>query len=145
MTVHKLAQGTRSASILSLGTLPASTYIASAAQDLGAVMPLDKTIEVEADANGTPADRKQLSVFAKLSLDGTNWTTGPESGTSAIEEADLHFVGALPMNDTNVHRRHFSLRGLPSARHLKIVVRNEIGIALTSGEVYWADVTGDST
>lgn len=145
MTTHTLVQGSRSASILTLGTLASNTYIASSSQDLGAAIPLDKTIEVEADANGTPTGNKQLLVFAKLSLDNTNWTTGPESGTTATEEADLHFLGALPMNDTGAHRRMFSLRGLPVTRYVKIVCKNEAGVALTSGEVYWASITGDST
>lgn len=145
MTTHTLAQGSRSSSILNMGTLASNTYIASSAQDLGAAIPLDKTIEVEADANGTPSGNKQLLVFAKLSLDNSNWTTGPESGTTATEEADLHYIGALPMNDTNTHRKLFSLRGLPTARYVKIVTKNEAGVALTSGDVYWASITGDST
>lgn len=145
MTTHTLAQGARSASILTLGTLAASTYITSSAIDLGAAIPLDVSIEVECDPNGTPSGNKQLLVFAKLSLDNTNWTSGPESGTTATEEADLHFVGTLPTNDTNTHRRLFSLRGLPTARYLKIVAKNDLGVALTSGAVYRASITGDST
>ena len=145
MTTHTLAQGSRSSSILTLGTLAASTYITSSAIDLGAAIPLDVSIEVECDPNGTPSGNKQLLVFAKLSLDNTNWTSGPESGTTATEEADLHFVGTLPTNDTNTHRRLFSLRGLPTARYLKIVAKNDLGVALTSGAVYRASITGDST
>lgn len=145
MTTHTLAQGSRSSSILTLGTLAASTYITSSAIDLGAAIPLDVSIEVECDPNGTPSGNKQLLVFAKLSLDNTNWTSGPESGTTATEEADLHFVGTLPTNDTNTHRRLFSLRGLPIARYLKIVAKNDLGVALTSGAVYRASITGDST
>lgn len=145
MTTQTLAQGARSASILTLGTLAASTYITSSAIDLGAAIPLDVTIEVECDPNGTPSGNKQLLVFAKFSLDNTNWTSGPESGTTATEEADLHFVGSVPTNDTNTHRRLFSLRGLPIARYAKIVCKNDLGVALTSGAVYRASITGDST
>ncbi len=145
MTTHTLAQGSRSSSILTLGTLAASTYITSSAIDLGAAIPLDVTIEVECDPNGTPSGNKQLLVFAKFSLDNTNWTSGPESGTTATEEADLHFVGSVPTNDTNTHRRLFSLRGLPIARYAKIVCKNDLGVALTSGAVYRASITGDST
>lgn len=145
MTTYTLAQGARSASILTLGTLAASTYITSSAIDLGAAIPLDVTIEVECDPNGTPSGNKQLLVFAKFSLDNTNWTSGPESGTTATEEADLHFVGSVPTNDTNTHRRLFSLRGLPIARYAKIVCKNDLGVALTSGAVYRASITGDST
>ena len=142
MSTQTLAQGARSSSILTLGTLATNTYIASSAIDLGAAIPVDVTIEVECNANGTPSGNKQLLVFAKLSLDNTNWSTGPESGTTATEEADLHYIGSLPCNDTNDHRKQFSLSNLPTARYIKIVCRNDLGVALTSGEVYRADITG---
>lgn len=145
MTMHSLVQGTRSSSILTLGTLAAGSYITSSAIDLGANIPLDVTLEVECNANGTPSGNKQLVVFAKFSLDNTNYTSGPESGTTTTEEADLHFVGCVPTNDTNDHRRMLSLRGLPIARYCKIVVKNDLGVALTSGAVYRAYITGDST
>ena len=145
MSVHTLAQGTRSAAVLTAGTLAAGAYIASAALDLGATIPLDATFEVEADANGTPSGLKQVSVFAKFSLDGTNFGTGPESGNDATNEADLHWLGSLPMNDTNVHRKFFSLQGQPVARYVKIVVKNDCGVALTSGAVYMANITGVTT
>ena len=145
MTTHTLAQGTRSASVLDLGTLASATYITSAAIDLGATRPVDVTIEVEANANGTPSSNKRLLVFAKLSLDGTNYGSGPESGTTATEEGDLHLIGAMPMVDTNDHRKMFRIDHLPVTRYLKLVVKNELGVALTSGNCYKADITGTST
>lgn len=145
MTAFTVAQGTRSSAILSLGTLASGTYVASSALDLGSAIPLDKTIEVEFNANGTPNGNKQLVVFAKLSLDNTNFGSGPESGTTTTEEADLHQIGIIPGNDTNDHRKFLSLEGLPVTRYLKIIVKNELGVALTSGNVYWADITGTGT
>ena len=142
MTTITQTQGARSPSVLNLGTLAASTYITSAAIDLGAAIPLDVTIEVECDPNGIPTLNRQLILFAKLSLDGTNFGSGPESGTTATEEADLHWIGTLPCNDTNTHRKFFSLQGLPITRYLKLVVKNDMGVALTSGNVYRADITG---
>lgn len=142
MTTFTQAQGTKSSSVLNLGTLAASTYITSTAIDLGATIPLDVTFEVECDPNGTPTLNKQLMVFAKLSLDNTNFGSGPESGSTATEEADLHWIGTLPCNDTNTHRKFFSLQGLPITRYLKLVVKNDMGVALTSGNVYRADITG---
>jgi hypothetical protein len=144
MTTFTQAQGTKSSSVLNLGTLASATYITSSAIDLGPSIPLDVTFEVECDPNGTPTGSKQLILFAKLSLDGTNFGSGPESGTTATEEADLHWVGTLPCNDTNTHRKLFSLSGLPVARYLKLVVKNDMGVALTSGNVYRADITGAS-
>lgn len=145
MTTFTLAQGARSSSILNLGTLASATYVASTAIDLGSAIPVDVTFEVEANANGTTTGNKQLLLFCKFSLDNTNWGSGPESGATATEEADLHFIGALPMVDTNDHRKFFSLAGLPVARYLKLVAKNDMGVALTSGNVYKADITGVGT
>lgn len=145
MSTHTLAQGTRSSAVLALGTLASATYVCSSAIDLGAAIPIDVTFEVEANANGTTSGNKQLVLFAKFSLDNTNWGTGPESGTTATEEADLHFLGVLPMVDTNDHRKFFSLLGQPTARYLKLVAKNDMGVALSSGNVYKADITAVTT
>jgi hypothetical protein len=141
MATVTYAQGTRSSAVLALGTLASATYVTSSAIDLGATIPIDVTFEVEANANGTPSGNKQLILFAKFSLDNTNYGSGPESGTTATEEADLHYIGTLPMNDTNDHRKFFSLAGLPVTRYLKLVAKNDLGVALTSGNVYRADIT----
>jgi hypothetical protein len=144
MTTTTLAQGTRSSSVLNLGTLASATYVASSAIDLGAAIPIDVTFEVEADANGTPTGNKQLVLFCKFSLDNSNYGSGPESGTTATEEADLHFLGVLPMNDTNTHRKFFNISGLPTARYMKLVAKNDLGVALTSGNVYQANISANS-
>ncbi len=145
MSTHTLAQGTRSSAVLALGTLASATYVCSSAIDLGASIPVDVTFEVECNPNGTPSGNKQLALFAKFSLDNTNWGSGPESGTATTEEGDLHYVGNMPTVDTNDHRKFFSLAGLPIARYVKIIVKNDMGVALTSGNVYRADITGVST
>ena len=141
MTTATYAQGTRSSAVLALGTLASATYVTSSAIDLGAAIPYDVTFEMEANANGTPSGNKQLVLFCKFSLDNTNWGSGPESGTTATEEGDLHFIGTMPTNDTNDHRKFFSLSGLPIARYLKLVVKNDLGVALTSGNVYQANIS----
>lgn len=145
MTTHTFAQGTRSSAVLALGTLASATYVCSSAIDLGAAIPVDVTFEMECNPNGSPSGNKQLVLFAKFSLDNSNFGSGPESGTTATEEGDLHFVGAMPTVDTNDHRKFFSLAGLPIARYLKLVVKNDLGVALTSGNVYRADITGVTT
>lgn len=141
MATFTQAQGARSR-ILDLGTLASGYYGVSPAVDLGPSIPLDVTLEVEADPNGAPTGNKQLVFFAKLSLDNVNFSSGPESGTDTTNETDLHWLGTLPCNDTNMHRKMFSLQGLPIARYLKIVVRNDMGVPLASGGVYRADITG---
>lgn len=140
--VHNLTQGSRTSSLLSCGTLASGTYICSSAIDLGADVPEFITIQTEANANGTPSGNKKLDLFLKWSLDNTNWTSGPESGTTTTEESDLHSVGALPMNDTNDHRKEFLV--YPLGRYMKIIAKNDLGVALTSGEVYRSDWTGES-
>ena len=142
MTTHTLAQSARTSSLLTCGTLASATYITSSAIDLGATIPLFITLQAECNANGTPSGNKQLVIFVKWSLDGTNYTSGPESGTTATEEADLHWAGTLPCVDTNDHRKEFIV--YPKARYMKIVAKNDLGVALTSGEVYRSDWTGAS-
>lgn len=144
MTTFTQSQGARSASLLNLGTLASATYVASSAIDLGASIPLDVTFEVVCDPNGSPTGNKQLVVFAQLSLDNTNFGSGPTSGTDATNEPDLHWIGTLPCNDTNSHSKFFNLSGLPVTRYLKLVVKNDMGVALSSGNIYRADITGAS-
>lgn len=145
MSTHTLAQGTRSSAVLALGTLASGTYVCSSAIDLGATIPIDVTFEMECNPNGTPSGNKQLVLFAKFSLDNTNFGSGPESGTTTTEEGDLHLVGVLPTVGTNDHRKFFSLEGLPVTRYLKLVAKNDLGVALTSGNVYKSDITGVTT
>ena len=142
MTTFTQAQGTKSASVLTMGTLGSATFIASSAIDLGASIPLDVTYEVECTPSATPTGNKQLIVMAQLSLDGTTFTSGPTSGTTATNEPDLHWIGTIVCNDSSLHRKMFSLQGLPTARHMKLVVKNDLGVALTSGYIYRADITG---
>lgn len=145
MATFTQAQGARSATVLNLGTLASATYVASAAIDLGPSIPLDVTLEVECVPNGAPTGNKQLVLFAKLSLDNTNFGSGPESGTTTTDEPQLHWIGTLPVSTSAAtHRKMFSLSGLPVARYLKLVVKNDMGVALTSGNVYRADITGAS-
>lgn len=143
MAVYNLTQGTRTSTLLNLGTLAAGTYVTSSAVDLGADVPIMITLEAEANANGTTTGNKQLVVFLKWSLDGTNYQSGPESGTTTTEEADLDFAGVLPMVDTNDHRKFFTV--YPKGRYFKIVAKNDMGVALSSGNIYRADWTGEST
>ncbi len=144
MTTFTQSQGARSASVLNLGTLASGTYIASSAIDLGASIPLDVTFEVQVTPSAATTGNKQLILFAKLSLDNTSFGSGPESGTVTTNEADLHWIGTLPCNDSSAHGKMFSLAGLPVSRYLKLVVKNDMGVALSSGNVYRADITGVS-
>jgi hypothetical protein len=143
MTIFTQAQGTRSTTVLNLGTLASATYVASSAIDLGASIPLDVTFEVVCKPNGSPTGNKQLVLFAQLSLDNSAFTTGPISGTTTTDENQLHWIGTLPVTTSaQDHRKMFSLSGLPVTRYLKLVAKNDMGVALTSGDVFRADITG---
>lgn len=142
MAIFTQAQAARGPSLIDLGTLAAGAYLASPAIDLGTAIPLDVTLEAECDPSGLPTGNKRLILFVKLSLDNIQFGTGPESGTDSTNEADLHWIGTLPCNDTNPHRKFFSLQGLPVARYLKLVAKNETGVPLASGNIYKAHITG---
>lgn len=145
MTTFTQSQGARSSAQLTMSTLASGTYIASSSVDLGASIPLDVTIEVEATSGSSPSGNKQLVVFGQLSLDGTNFGSGPTSLTATTDEADLHWIGTLPMNSAGTHRKFFSLSNLPVARYIKFIAKNDLGVALTSGYIYKADITGVGT
>jgi hypothetical protein len=103
-------------------------------------------IDVSVATTNTPAGNKQLVIFAKGSLDGTNFGSGPESGTTTTDEPDLHFVGSVPLNSASTtHRKVFSLAAaygglLPAAS--KLIFKNDLGVALTSASVQTSEVLG---
>lgn len=141
-------QGTRtSLTITGFSTLASGTYVTSAAYNAGTNDPLDVVVEVEAATTNTPAGNKQVSVYAKVSLDGTNYSSGPESGTTTTDEPDLYWLGSVPMNTaTTPHRRSFSLVASVGfiPQQFKVVCKNDLGVALTSGAVYTAEIAGNA-
>jgi hypothetical protein len=145
MTIFTFAQGTRSSALLTMGTLASATYIGSSAIDLGSNIPSDITVELEVTPSSTPSGNKRLILFAQLSLNNTDYSTGPSSGTTTTDEVDLHWVGSSTIFSTGTHRRFFRLMDLPITRYIKFVAKNDLGVALTSGFVYRADITGVGT
>jgi hypothetical protein len=106
---------------------------------------MDVTIEVEVTPSAATSGNKQLVVFAQLSLNNTDFGSGPTSGTTTTDEQDLHWIGTVPVKSTGTHRKFFSLSGLPVTQYLKLVVKNDMGVALTSGFIYKSDITGVGT
>lgn len=146
MSVSTFVVQTRT-SLLALSTLASATYIASSAYNASTNSPVDIAIEVECTPNGTVAGNKQLVVFIQASLDGTNFQTGPTSGTTVTDEPDLTLLGTIPCNTTAaVHRKMFSvfesLGFMP--KQFKIVCKNDMGVPLTSGNVYTAEISAVS-
>ena len=138
------AQGTRtSLTVTGFSTLAASAYVASSAYNINTNKPKDLIIEVEAATTNTASGNKQVLVFVQTSLDGTNFSTGPTSGTTATDEPDLNYIGSLPILTNSVtHRKSFSVKSalgfLP--QQAIVVLRNDLGVALTSGAVYTAEI-----
>ena len=142
MTVQTQAQGTKSAAVLTMGTLASGAYIVSNAIDLTAVIPLALTIESEATPGTTAAGNLQVAIFALWSLDGTNYST-PAAPTAATEP-QMHFLGVIPVAGTALSRVEiplFDIRG----RYMKLVAKNDCGVALASGQCFTAAWTGVST
>lgn len=143
MSTITQAVGTRT-NLGSLGTLAAGTYLAVGTITHNTNKPLEVELEVSATP-GTVSGNKQLVVFAKQSLDGTYFGTGPESGTTTTDETNLTFLGTLPLNsNATLQRGVFRLSaayGGPLPYASKIIVKNDSGAALASGSVEFSEVT----
>jgi hypothetical protein len=145
MSVVKQVVGTRtSLTVTGLSTLASATYVQSNDYDCTTNQPLDLLVEL-AITPGTVSGNKQAVLFATASLDGTNYSTGPTSGTTTTDEPDLFFIGSLPLNTASTaQRRIFSVAAvfggmLPA--HLKFVVKNDSGAAFTAGTVFTSEIS----
>jgi hypothetical protein len=80
-------------------------------------------------------------------LDGTNFRSGPTSGSSATDEPNLRLLGTIPMNTASVTQRGtFSVaQALGYCPHsFKVVIRNDLGVALTSGAAATSEISATS-
>ena len=129
-----------------LNSLASATFVSAGTITHNTNQPLDVLVEVTATP-GTVSGNKQLVVYAKASLDGSNQTTGPETGTAVTDEPNLYYVGTLPLNtNSTTQTKVFSLAAaygglLPYAS--EIVVRNDSGAALNAsgGSVYYSEIS----
>lgn len=156
MTTAKIAQSARtqlSGAAAALNSLASATYvvIGTITHQSGGKVPLDCVVEL-AVTPGTVAGNKQAILFAQASLDGTNFGTGPTSGTTTTDEQNLVRIGALPLNtNATLQRFTFSLAAsmpgqiLPYAS--KLIVKNDSGVAFagSGNDCYTVDNTGDLT
>lgn len=131
-----------------MDSLGSATYVNCGTLTFSTNDPLDVILEVSATP-GTVSGNKQLLVFAQGSLDGTNFETGPVSGTTVTDEPNLTFVGVLPLGTSStIQRRLFSLAaafGGVLPQQAKIIVRNDSGAALAASghAVLYSEVIGD--
>lgn len=131
-----------------LNSLVSATYVVAGTIDVSSIDPLDVIVEVEATP-GTVAGNKQLVVFVKESLDNTNFSTGPESGTTATDESNLYLIGVVPLNtNATLQRRAFSvadsLGWVPP--YIKVICKNDSGadLAASGHAVNYATILGAS-
>jgi hypothetical protein len=146
-TITQTVNTRTSLTVTGIGTLASATYVASSTYTANTNKPLDVIVEVEAATTNTPAGNKQVVVFVQESLDGTNFRSGPTSGTTTTDEPNLRFLGTVPMNTASVTQRGtFSVaQALGYCPHsFKIVVKNDLGVALTSAAAYTSEISATS-
>ena len=145
MALIKQIVGTRtSLTFTGLATLASATYLASSNYVTTTNQPLDVIIEVDIATTNTPSGNKQLVLFLQDSLDGTTFRSGPISGTTTTDEPNLKFLGVVPMNSvTTTQIATFSLIQslgyVPTA--FRIVAKNDLGVALTSGTAFTSEIS----
>jgi hypothetical protein len=144
-TFSQIVGSRTSLTVTGLSTLASATYVASANYNCSANDPLDVIVELDATTTNSPTGNKQLLVFLIESLDGTNYRSGPTSGTTATDEPNLLLLGVLPMNSASVAQiGTFSvlqrLGYVP--RDFKVIIKNDLGVALTSGTCFTAEISG---
>lgn len=145
MATVKQIVGTRtSLTVTGLSTLASATFVASADYVAATNDPIDVVVEVQAATTNTPAGNKQILVFIQESLDGTNFRSVPTSGTTTTNEPNLLLMGYIPMNAASTTQiATFSVvQTLGYVPHtFRIVIKNDLGVALTSGSASTAEIS----
>lgn len=149
MTIITAPAGTRTnLTTTALDSLASATYVSAGVIDVSAIDPIDLVVEVEVTP-GTVSSDKGVYVFAKASFDNVNYSTGPESGTTATDEPDLYLIGFVPCNtNAKLQRRGFSVMSaigfIPP--YTKIICKNATGAVLAASghAVNYTTYTGAS-
>ena len=143
-TIKQIVGARTSLTATGLGTLASATYLASSAYVANTNQPLDVVVEADFTTTNIPAGNKQVVLFVQESLDGTNYRSGPISGTSTTDEPNLQFLGTVPMNSASVAQAGtFSVaQALGYVPHsFKVVVKNDLGVALTAGTLFTSEIS----
>jgi hypothetical protein len=114
------------------------------AYDCSTNQPLDVIVEVDLATTNTPAGNKQAVVFVQDSLDGTNYRSGPTSGTTTTREPNLKLLGVCPLTTASTTEiATFSVAAALGYVPLKffIVIKNDLGVALTSGTAFTSEIS----
>lgn len=146
MATVKTTWGTKtSLTVTGLSTLASATYVASASYNTSTNGCLDLVVELSVATTNTPAGNKQVVIFAQASYDGgSTWQSGPTSGTTTTDEPNLTFIGTIPINsssttETKAYPIAPSYGGvLPPM--VRLVIKNDLGVALTSGSASTVEI-----
>jgi len=127
-----------SPTVTGLSTLASANYATSNAYDVTTNKPLDVILEITLATTNTPSGNKQAVIFLLTSLDNSNYSAANSSGTDTTHDPSMRCAGTIPIPTASVtERAHFSvvaaLGWLPP--YFKVVVKNDLGVALTSGTV----------
>ncbi len=143
-------QGTRTSLTTSaMDSLANDTFVVLGTINFSTNDPIDALIEVQVTP-GTVSGNKRVVVYAQGSLDGTNFETGPTSGTSTTDEPVLTRIGVVPCpSNSTLQRKLFSIASKfdnPMPAHVKLIARNETGAALAASghHCYYAEITGNA-
>ena len=145
-TTLKQIVGTRTSMTFSgLSTLASATYVQnSTAYDCTTNQPSDVIVEVDVATTNTPSGNKQMVVFISESLDGSNYRSGPTSGTTTTREPNLRLLGVLPITtasttEIGTYSVAAALGYVPAK--FFVIVKNDLGVALTSGTVFTSEIS----
>ena len=153
MAVAKLKLGSRTALTTSaLDSLASGTYVSAGTITFASASLVPVTCKLEVEVTpGTTSSNKQLLVFARASMNGSDFKTGPVSGTTTTDEPNLIYVGSVPLNtNSTLQRGQFDLAaafGGALPHSAQIIVKNESGAALAASghAVYYTNMDGDVT
>lgn len=119
-----------------LNSLASATYVVLGTITHTTNDPLDCKVELKVTP-GTVSSNKRVLLFCQASLDGTNFETGPTSGTTTTDEPNLRYIGTVPCNSNSTAQTGifdmsaaYPSGALPYAS--KLIAKNETGAALAS-------------
>jgi hypothetical protein len=145
MSVIKQIVGARTAlTVAGFSTLASATYVASNAYVCNTNQPTDVIVEVDCATSNTPVGNRQVAVFILDSLDGVNFRSGVTSGTVTTDEFNMKYLGNVPVgaptsNPIGMFSIFAVLGYVPFA--FKVVLKNDLGVALTSGAVFTSEIS----
>lgn len=134
-------------SLDALGTLASARNCITATLDHTTNDPLDVELFFDITANGTPSGNRQLRVWAIPSVDGTNFANVPSSNTDTTQDEALgNPLCNIPLPAVSNQNVKFAInlrqayRGGPLPAATKLLIRNDLGVALSAGTVSYREV-----